>query len=313
MPVREEVKYRPPTERFSDYHTKEIILATLKEKGMSLEHRNFFEHIVPHEELGFFGYHSSTQGFRIYQDIIRMVLEEVMDIPVKEDFHFLRSPVGSTLRHESADAFIASVSVVDDHVEAQKQHLLSMNYTLYGNFDKFGECSIYWFTANKSASTVGFQKELEKLFLPLGIPLEAIEELFKIGEPLMEEGNAVLFQFFDFSHHNGFENYYALVDRMCYISLPLGRPFRVIKPSVLYLGTGAQPFSLQFRLVINNEVVLNPYSALHIRRYERSDLAIVREYEKRLREAIRALHYDKAAIEKERALLMKAWRQSDEV
>lgn len=314
MPIRSKPEYESPTKRFVGYHNYELILQTLKTHGLSLEHRNFFEHIIPHEELGFFGYHSSTQGFRIYQDVIRMIIEEICEIPIKKDFHFLRTPGKALLNRPNAQQFLKDYPVVIDHLSDQREQLLSLNYSLFGNFNNFGECTIYWFTTNTSATTVGFQTQLNYLFDLLGIPTDTLPTLFSIGNSLMATDNAVLFQFFDFSHHNAFEKHYNLVNLMCYNSHPGGMPNPMQRMiSETYIGVHATPFPAQFRLVINNSHTLNPYSPLHIKRFERNPPEIVREYEIKLREAVKKLPFDKDKAMQYRKLLLDIWGQSNEI
>lgn len=52
----------------------------------------FFEMIARENEPGFFGYHGHTQKYRIFQDILRVVHEEVFHEEIPEDFQFLRIP-----------------------------------------------------------------------------------------------------------------------------------------------------------------------------------------------------------------------------
>lgn len=313
MPTPLQVAYKSPTLRFNDFHNYEYILYSLKGNGLSLEHRNFFEHIIPHEELGCFGYHSSTQGFRIFQDIIRIVLEEICQLEIKQDFHFLRVPGKPLLSRPSAQQFLNDYPIVNNNIPDQQEQLLSMNYALFGNFTNFGSCSVYYFTANHSATTVGFQAKLAFLFESVGLPSNALPELFKIGNSLMATENAVLFQFFDFSHHNGFHEPYQLVDQMCYTAFPGGTPYALNKKmSELFLGIQPQHFTDQFRLVINNSRILNPHSPLAIKRYERSDPQLVEDYESQLRTAIRSLPHDSAKAKQYRALLIDLWEQTDE-
>lgn len=313
MPARIRPDYKFPTERFTEFHNYEHILQSLKANGMSLEHRNFFEHIIPHEELGFFGYHSSTQGFRIFQDIIRIVLEEVCEIEVKKDFHFIRVPGKPLLSRQSSQQFLKDHPSVDNYIADQQEQLLSMNYALFGNFNNFGSCTVYYFTENRSASTTVFQAKLNYLFESVGSPPHMISELFAIGNSLMETDNAVLFQFFDFSHYNAFNKHYQLMDQMSYPALPGGIPHSINKKmSELYLGNQPQHFTEEFRLVINNSHILNPYSSLSIKRYERSDPQKIKEYETKLREAIRNLPHDHAKAMQYRQLLLNLWGQINE-
>lgn len=48
--------------------------------------------IAKEEESGFFGYHGCSQRYRIFQDILRAVFEEVLDLEIPYDFQFLRIP-----------------------------------------------------------------------------------------------------------------------------------------------------------------------------------------------------------------------------
>ena len=100
---------------------------------------------------------------------------------------------------------------------------------------------------------------------------------------------------------------------MCYAAIPGGVPQNIDKKmSELYLGNHPQSFTAQFRLVINNSYVLNPYSPLSIKRYERNDPALVKEYETRLLDAIRKLPYDQVKAKQYRQLLLNLWGQIDE-
>ena len=110
------------------------------------------------------------------------------------------------LSRPSAQQFLKDYPHVNNNAEIKRQQLLSMNYALFGNFDNFGSCSVYYFTKNTSNLTVEFQAKLHELFQYVGLPTDAISELFLIGQSLMNTDNAVLFQFFDFSHHNAFLN-----------------------------------------------------------------------------------------------------------
>lgn len=313
LPAKDPPVYKSPTARFVEHYHYENILQSLRSHGLSLTHRNFFEHLLPHEELGFFGYHSSTQGFRIFQDIIRMVLEEICTLDIRDDFIFLRVPGKPLLSHESAKSFLQRYPYVNNNNPDQQEQLLSMNYALFGNFNNFGSCSVYYFTENRSATTVHFQNKLQVLFEFLGIPVQQIPDLFAIGNELMENDNAILLQFFDFSHHNAFLHPYEFVNRMCYTALPGGVHQPIGKEmSTLYLGSGPASFTPQFRLVINNANTLNPNSPLVIRRFERGDPSVVDAYQEKLRKAIKALPFDPEKRDQYCALLIALWGQDDE-
>lgn len=53
----------------------------------------FFNTIVANENRnGFFGYHGHSQQFRVFQDILKAVFEEVLHYDIPNDFQFLRIP-----------------------------------------------------------------------------------------------------------------------------------------------------------------------------------------------------------------------------
>lgn len=311
LPLHAPLHYKSPTERFKAYYTYDYLLASLRGNGLSLEHRNFFEHIIVHEEEGFFGYHSSTQNFRIFQDIIRMLIEEHCEIEIKKNFHFFRIPGKPLYCHDAKSFKVAYPSVMDGIPHLQDQ-LVSLNFSLFNNFNWFGSCSIYYFTHNKSAFSVSLADSLSYLFITLGIPQEEIYSLFEIGRPLTEENNAVLFQFFDFSHHNSFKAPYQAVDKMCYNSVPGGHYAPSIVFADIYQGVHPTPFGAQFRLIMNTTTSLNPYSTFVIKRYERTPSHIVKEYEHNLREAIKALPVDPEKVRTYKTALQRAWSDANE-
>lgn len=312
MPERPLTNYRSVTERYVEVHGYENILTRLKTQGLNPEYRTFFEQILPHEEKGFFGYHSSVQGFRIFQDIIKFTLEELCDLEIKKDFHFLRVPGSPLLICESSKEFNQKNPDIWDDAPDQREQLFSLNYALYGNYTYFGCCTTCYFMNNHSNATIDYQKKLYRFFDQLGLPIESLNSLFEIGKSLMVKENAVLFQLFDFSHHNAYKNPYSFVDRYCYPA-SLGGPYRPLegKLSDLYLSQTANYFLAELRLVINTKDVLNPYGCLTIKRYDRNDSATIERYESALREAIRALPYDPMKVKVYKETLLNMWGQTD--
>lgn len=87
-----------PTELFLHKHPFSSIQQECLEanKGSEFEKNTplFLQIIENEKKPGFFGYHASSQNFRIFQDILRAVFEETLNIPIPEDFHFFRIPGG---------------------------------------------------------------------------------------------------------------------------------------------------------------------------------------------------------------------------
>ncbi|MCB1148739.1 MAG: hypothetical protein KDK48_01110 [Chlamydiia bacterium] len=59
---------------------------------LAKEDTALIERILSAENEHCFGYHASTTRFRLFQDVIKAVHEEVFQIELPEDFHFLRIP-----------------------------------------------------------------------------------------------------------------------------------------------------------------------------------------------------------------------------
>lgn len=76
-----------PIEQIQDHFYREYLGSEFK------AHRHFFQKVVENEKSGnVLGYHASTQNFRIFQDILRAVFEEIFEYSLPEDFYFLRVP-----------------------------------------------------------------------------------------------------------------------------------------------------------------------------------------------------------------------------
>lgn len=82
-----------PTERFLHTHSFDTIQEMMKDEDNFERNVNLFFKIIENEKApGLLGYHGSSQKFRIYQDILRAVFEEILKISLPQDFHFFRLP-----------------------------------------------------------------------------------------------------------------------------------------------------------------------------------------------------------------------------
>lgn len=99
-----------PTERYLIENPIEQIENHFRNEYLGEEfksHQPFFQKVIEREKEGnVFGYHASTQNFRIFQDILRAVFEEIFNYQIPEDFHFLRVPGGEEFDFpEGKDSF----------------------------------------------------------------------------------------------------------------------------------------------------------------------------------------------------------------
>jgi hypothetical protein len=91
--------------------------------------------IVDHEELpGFFGYHGCSQQYRIYQDILKAVFEELVQTPLPDDFQFMRIPGDPEFDlEEGAKTFLQmyerkEISIEDKHFYTSALILTKINH-----------------------------------------------------------------------------------------------------------------------------------------------------------------------------------------
>ena len=171
--------------------------------------RPLLQRIWSNEKLGLFGYHGSTQQYRIYQDIIRYIFEEHLEIPIREDFHFLRVP---------GDPFYTYKTIKhcpNYKKEHYYRHFFCMNYTMHENIKYKYDCSYYYFNNNKSFRKIDHKMNLEWLFKKIGISNDQIATAFAIGEQHLKTNKGIILQLFDMSHLDPNKNCYALSDKVC--------------------------------------------------------------------------------------------------
>lgn len=288
--------YRSATQRYVEYYDWQIISAGLRNQGVTLLHHNLFDRISDREEVGFIGYHGSTQSFRIYQDIIRLIIEEHCKILIRSDFHFFRIPGDPAYSYNNLLAY--GLRPYDPNL------FLCMNYAIYGNHINRGSSSYYYFTANSSANQVSYTQKIKWLFDKLKIDASCIDTLFSLGDLQIGFENGVIFQLFDASHDDPEKPYYALADAMC-LNLNSNNSF-----SNMVQGTHVSGFANQIRMLLNNKFTLNPYSCLIVKRYDKLPQHTVELYMTTLRNAVRNLQPSQEACDSYRAELLQLWKQT---
>lgn len=297
--IEREIQYRYPTERFIDAYGWESISSGLKSLGVSMVHRNLFDRVWHREEPGFLGYHGSTQEYRIYQDIIRLILEEHVQIPIRDDFHFFRIPGDPQFQYHSLQEY------GDYQWNYSPTYFLCMNYALYGNFHNPASCSYYYFAANSSLTYVDYESKLLWLFEKLGIEMSTISNSFNIGRHHLGAEKGILIQVFDMSHYNPWRDYYNLSDHQC-------GTFDTSPISEIVTGTTPASFPWQIRMLMSNRHTLNPHSSLCIKRYDAVDPQVIKEYEQELRRYIQSLSPDQEKIKQYKDELFTAWEVFDD-
>lgn len=301
--VATSTEFLGPTERFLIANPLDKIKPHLKAMGIKESHVKIINQAIAEETLGFFGYHGARREFLIFQDIIRYGIEEILGIPIRADFHFLRIPGHPKLNVDSISEFFAKhPGGINDNLPIERLQLLSMNTALYSPYQEPWELSLNYFTKNANISKHDYEEVLIPFFLMLGIDPVYIPEAFKIAEAMLTRKSGVLIQFFDTS-------LYELADQQAYFSLVRGERLLPNDPiSQLLLDINQTKFP-QSRLVLNNRNTLNPYSSLSMKRYTLTSSDEFAAYQNALRKYFQSLPFDEFQKENYRAQLLSLWEQ----
>jgi hypothetical protein len=317
IPVQD--KYLGPTEQLVKRESWNTIQKNLNKIKIPNDLIPFFDTIASNENWGHIGYHGATQDYRIYQDIIRLTVEEILGIPIRKDFQFLRIPGDSDLNLNSMDEFINywGEDDIDNKTKLRSKQLISLNYGIYSNFDHKGSCSISLFVKDKSKSELDYAKQLNPLFENLGISTGALKELFRIAHKRLDGDGGILLRLSESSHLGDPRGEaYNFADEQSYPckrggyrwgSHLISKEFEHIM-SKRYI-THDVKIAPQLRLLVNNANTLNPYSSLSVERWDLYDTNTLETYEAEMRDYISNLKYSSFKVEKYKDKLMKIWSE----
>lgn len=238
----------------------------LRGKGTGLDYRELFDKAMAQENSSFFGYHGDSLDFLVYQDIIRVVIEEKNKVTIRKDFHYLSVPFRKTLSMED----LAREFVKDRfYSKVLEEHTFPLNRALYDNHNRLGLNSVVNFSKNLSDISRKNRRELREWFEALGLDLSLIERLYEAASHhFAGVASGVLLQFFDTSNTP-----LEFVNRSGYGAYPNG-----------FIADGDPQ---EFRLLLNEEGVLNPNSPLVIKRYTKLQPSRLKAWEEELRYLIK--------------------------
>lgn len=307
--------YVKPTEHFLGQISYEEMWKSLDELKVSRSNETLFNEIIKIESPGFFGYHAASgQDFRIIQDIIRVSIEEILEIQLPKDFHFLRFPNDSDLDIDSVHDFFGRHEVIDNNGPLKSKQLLSLNIPLYGGIagTRGKSCTVAYFATSEYApkDKIKLEPMMAHFFEDLGASQEEAEgAATSISErkELLNLDQGILLQFFDKSHlSKGEDHYFELIDNFGYAAKARGgSPMEETLPSRYLLDeTTSYP---QLRLVLSNFSTLNPFDNLAIVRYDNQDPASVALWEDHLRLIIRNIVVDPVKRDQFKAKLITNW------
>lgn len=296
--------YISPSERFNKSNAKNNIDAVLNKYGATKNHKAMFQQMIDNETSGFFGYHAGCSDYRIFQDVIKIAIEEYLEIPIRHDFQFLRVPGIVDYSFESADAFVAAYPKYNDNLAEIKKHILSINIALYNSWNAEWDFTPRYFLQNQPWTLVLFEKEMTPFFKRIGLDQKFIKEIFQLARKHVPQNKGIILQFFDSSHEEGLEPY-AFLDEQAYVGNS-GSKIPNTTPSHYYINAEGKEFP-QLRLVMNNVHTLNPNSPLVILRYHTMTQEKEETYERELREFMRALPFDHKRVDEFRKDLLEYW------
>lgn len=285
-----------PSETFNKLNPPQAINAILNRYGATPAHKKMLQEMINNEDPGFFGYHAGSSEYRIFQDVIRIIVEEHLQIPVREDFQFLRTPCVTGFRYESAKDFITKNPVYHDSEPQTRKHIMSLNMALYKSWDAEWDFTPRYYLQNQPWTHVSFEGEISPFFHGLGIDTKYIRTVFNLARKHVPNENGMILQFFDNSHKTS--EPYAFLNEQAYIGTSTGMIPKTT-PSEYFIDSNKNEFP-QLRLVLNSET-LNQNAPLSINRFSMMNLAQERAYDQAMRSLIRTL-----VVEESKATVMRS-------
>lgn len=298
-------KYSSPTERFIQINSIHSINTILNQYGASPGNISMFKQMIKNESAGFFGYHGGRNEYRIFQDVIRLAIEVYLEIPIRENFHFLRTPGISDYSFNSANDFLKKYPTYHDDQPHIRKHILSINTTLYNSWDATWDFTPRYFLENQSWTYVDYQYELIPFFKKLGVDPSTISGIFQEARKHFTSNKGFIIQFFDSSHSLNKTSPYSFLNKQAFIG-GSGSKSSDSPPSTCYIN--ASYYFPQLRMVMNNKHTLNPNSPIIMLRYATIPPEKQVIYEEALKNYMRALPYDQSQADAFREELINCWQ-----
>tara|TARA_R110002072_G_scaffold204138_2_gene362252 strand:+ start:57298 stop:58458 length:1161 start_codon:yes stop_codon:yes gene_type:complete len=114
-------KFIPPTQRYihgqnQSIESIESNLRNYNENQIVDKDITLFHDLTTNEKLGLIGYHGANSVVGIYQDIIKTCIIDILNIPIRDNFQFLRIPGDKRLNNTSADDFLKEYNIYQQKV-----------------------------------------------------------------------------------------------------------------------------------------------------------------------------------------------------
>lgn len=279
--------YQSPTVKELSVLTVEKLKYNLKAKGATLEYRDLFDKQIDKENLGFMGYHGDSLDFLVFQDTLRFVMEEIVGIPIRKDFHYVGVPSTKTPLPLSLDDLVPYF-VKDGWKESEiAKRTFPLNFTLYANSNQSGLNSLVNFTRNEGIPRVKLIKQLKEFFEELGMDPKAVEGIYEIAKSHLTSDAGVLLQFFDTS-----PSPYSFLNSIGYASYPTGFIFENRLTSEYFMEQEEASFPYELRILLTSQGIMNPKSPIVIKRITKIQPNKLKAWEEALKVYLRSLHFD---------------------
>jgi len=287
---------KSPTERYVDSYPLEEIKYSLRLDNVTFENRPLYDKAVEQEAFGFVGYCGASGNFRVYQDLIRMVFEEVLGVSIPPDFHFLAVPLYPQRTVKNLDDIAKAYFEKNSNPYAVVNGLFPMNISLYSSHNRLGYCPLKDFFLGIERNKM---EDLYWLFDYLEIDSGIIDQAVAVAKESFGAEFRVLLQFFD----NGLESY-DFIDTQCYSAWPNGHPFKNQALSDYVCG---REFPPQFFLLLDERGVLNPNAPFVIKRHAKVQSSKIKAYEGHVRGLIKAAMFNVEKCDAYRKELKQIW------
>lgn len=296
-----------PTKVFLETHSYSGIEHVLNQYGANQNDKKLLAAAVDAENESFIGYNAGSNDYRLFQDLIRVVIEEKFNIQIRQDFHFLRIPGNPSLKYASADDFIKKFIPLygEDFHDSRSDtriHILSLNISLYQSYAQPWDLTPRYYLENQTWTHPTFWVYMREFFAEAGLETTSLMNIIDRVGALLPKNRGFLMQFFDLSEDHSFLNTHF------YAAHSGGKPLDSRRPAHDLVLTPL--FNRQLRLVIDNKHVLNPFQPLVIKRYDSMTTDQRQRYENALREEVRNLAIDPIKGEAFRSRLLQEWGQN---
>ena len=149
--------------------------------------------------MGFVGYHGDSLDYYIYQDIIRYVMEEIVGISVRPDFHFLAVPLDPMQSIQTKGHVLRVFEERNNNPSPPLAIQFPLNFTLWDNLNRFGINTLEHYNNDESVKPLGYARRLKWLFQRLGMQDNEIAKLFALAKEQLSASKGVIIQIFDTS------------------------------------------------------------------------------------------------------------------